>query len=312
VQNSELDDFIIQRSNGIPTYQLAVVVDDIDMGITHVIRGEDHIPNTPKQINLFKAFGRPIPEFAHLPLLQGIDGKRLSKRHGATGVDEYRVQGFLSEAIFNYLALLGWSPKSGQEILDISEIITQFSLEAISRKGAIFDSRKLEWISGQHISQASPDKLFETIAPLFEKAGLIAKEEKVERRDYIFKVIKILQIRVKTYNQFIEWGGYFFKDPENYDRVAVKKNWRSKEVNLRMDRLYTTLEKCNHFDESSIEKVVRDTADSLNIKAAFIIHPLRLALTGLGIGPGLFEIVKIIGKEAVLRRIRKACRNLPI
>jgi glutamyl-tRNA synthetase len=312
VNNDELDDFIILRSNGLPTYQLAVVVDDIDMKITHVIRGEDHIPNTPKQINLFRAFNKEIPEFAHLPLLLGLDGKRLSKRHGATGIDEYREQGYLPEAVFNYLSLLGWAPKDGQEVIDTEFIIKQFSISDITKKPAIFDPKKLEWLSGQHLSRKSTEEIFKPVTKFLEEYDLISEKDKKMKYNYIIQVIDILKARVKTYKQFAEWGKYFFGDPSEYDQKTANKHWQSPEVNSWMKKLYENLSDLELFDKDIVEIVLRKTADSIGIKAAQMIHPLRLAITGFGIGPGVFDIVQILGKETVLRRIKNALEKLPI
>ncbi|HNZ36582.1 MAG TPA: glutamate--tRNA ligase [Candidatus Marinimicrobia bacterium] len=306
VNNNELDDFIIQRSNGIPVYQMAVVVDDIDMRITHIIRGEDHIPNTPKQINLFRAFGQPIPQFAHLPLLLGPDNKRLSKRHGATGVDEYREQGFPAEAVVNYLALLGWAPQNDQEVLSIDEIIQQFQLTAISRKPAVFDIKKLEWISGEHLNRMPVAKIRSVLVPKLIAAGLINQQESENRTQYVDSVIELLRGRVRTYNQYLEWGCYFFQDPENYDEKAAAKYWHTPETNEHLAKLSQELATLTDFSANTIEETLRRTAEHAGLKAADLIHPLRLALTGFGISPGIFKVAEILGKETVLRRIQKA------
>ncbi|MFA4839321.1 MAG: glutamate--tRNA ligase [Candidatus Neomarinimicrobiota bacterium] len=308
VQNSELDDLIIQRSTGIPVYQMAVVVDDIDMNITHIIRGEDHIPNTPKQINIFKAFNREIPQFAHLPLLLGIDGKRLSKRHGATGVDAYKEMGYPAEAVFNYLALLGWSPKDGNEVLNPDEIVRQFKIHEISRKAAVFDIKKLDWISGQHLTLMNTERILSDLRPFLEQANVSidANEQKIK------DVIDMMKSRVKTYPQFVEWGKYFIIDPESYDETVIAKRWNTSEVSHRMKILKQELEKMVSFDETSIETCIRGTAERMQIKAAELIHPLRLALTGFGISPGLFEVAAFLGKETVIRRIDKAIESISI
>lgn len=310
VNNAELDDFIIQRSTGVPVYQMAVVVDDIAMGITHIIRGEDHIPNTPKQINIFRAFGQPIPEFAHLPLLLGIDGKRLSKRHGATGVDEYRDMGFPAEAVFNYLALLGWAPKNGQDVLKVSEIIPQFELSAISRKAAVFDPKKLEWVSSQHISRMEIAEIRELLIPRLIDAKIIESEVSPQLCEYIDKVIILLKERVKTFQHFIDWGAYFFQDPVNYEEKAVAKYWQDGAIVAKMTALQSEYTKLPTFDAVVLEECLRRVAETLNVKAADLIHPLRLALTGFSISPGIFQVAELLGKETVLRRISLALKKL--
>jgi glutamyl-tRNA synthetase len=310
VNNDELDDFIIQRSSGIPVYQMAVVVDDIDLRISHIIRGEDHIPNTPKQINLFKAFGQPIPQFAHLPLLLGTDNKRLSKRHGATGVDEYRAQGFPAGAVLNYLAILGWAPQNEQEVLNADEIIKQFQLTAISRKAAVFDTKKLEWISGEHLNRMPVADIKKVLIPKLIEAGLLTEKEARDREAYIDQVIELMRGRVRTYNQYLEWGGYFFRDPESYDEKAVAKYWQPLLTGKRLTALSHALANLENFSALKQEEILRQTAERDGIKAAELIHPLRLALTGFGISPGVFQVAEILGRETVLRRIQKAIDNL--
>jgi glutamyl/glutaminyl-tRNA synthetase len=199
---------------------MAVVVDDIDLKITHIIRGEDHIPNTPKQINLFRHW-QTDPAVRASALLLGTDNKRLSKLHGATGVDEYRAQGFPAEAVLNYLALLGWAPQNGQEGLSADEIIQQFQLAAISRKAAVFDTKKLEWISGEHLNRMPAAEIKTVLVPKLINAGLLGEYEVQSRTEYIDAVIGLLRGRVRTYNQYIEWGGYFFRDPQTYDEKAA-------------------------------------------------------------------------------------------
>ncbi|MCF7885447.1 MAG: glutamate--tRNA ligase, partial [Candidatus Marinimicrobia bacterium] len=194
IDNKEIDDFIIQRSNGTPTYQLAVVVDDADMRISHVIRGEDHVPNTPKQINLFEALGKKAPKYCHLPLLIGKDKKRLSKRHGATAVDQYREAGFCPEAIVNYLTLLGRSAKSDKEIMSIDEILNDFALDKISRKPTVFDIKKLEWINGKHLSQKPTEEIYKQVLPRFSEKGWV--NENPKNPSYIKTVIDLLKSRV--------------------------------------------------------------------------------------------------------------------
>ncbi len=311
VKSHELDDFIIQRSDGSPTYQLAVVVDDFEMGITHVIRGEDHLSNTPKQINLYLALEKPIPKFAHLPLLLGADGKRLSKRHGATGVDEYKALGYPSAAVFNYLALLGWAPKKGQEILDKKSIIKQFSLNGIAKKSAVYDIKKLDWISDKHISVISNDEIFENLFPIFIKKGYITENHDNNRKKYIISAINLLKSRMKNYNQFFEWGDYFFKDPEVYDNNASSKYWNNQEVTENMTQLLNKFINIQSWNQMEIENLVRTTATELGCKAGYLIHPLRLAVTGQGVSPGIFEIVELIGMKTVLKRISKAIKIFP-
>lgn len=311
VNNAEIDDFVLLRSNGFPTYQFAVVVDDIFMRISHVIRGEDHISNTPKQILLYKAFDTGIPEFAHLPLLNGTDGKRLSKRHGATGVDEYRDQGYPAEAVFNYLAILGWVPKDGNEILKPGELIQRFRLEDIARKSAVFDLKKFDWVSNEHIKRMENAEIYRNILPILMDHHLIGAEPDESGRQYILKFIDLMKSRFRNFRQFAELGSYFFKDPETYEEKAVRKNWKDAEVTGRMTILSEKLENLLEFSATSIESAVRELADELDISAGKLIHPLRLAVSGYSVGPGIFELLEFLGKETVLRRIQAALHRLP-
>ncbi|HDP67852.1 MAG TPA: glutamate--tRNA ligase [Candidatus Marinimicrobia bacterium] len=312
VNNDEIDDFILLRSNGFPTYQFAVVVDDIFMRISHVIRGEDHISNTPKQILLYKAFGAGIPEFAHLPLLNGTDGKRLSKRHGATGVDEYRDQGYPAEAVFNYLAILGWVPKDGNEILKPAELVQRFLLADIARKSAVFDLKKFDWVSNEHIKRMENAEICRHILPILIDNHLISAEPDESGRQYILKFIDLMKSRFRNFRQFAELGSYFFKDPETYEDKAVRKNWKETEVNRRMAILLDKLQQLEEFSAVSIESTVRELADELDISAGKLIHPLRLAVSGYSVGPGIFELLEFLGKETVLRRIQAALQRLPV
>ncbi|RKY61524.1 MAG: glutamate--tRNA ligase [Candidatus Neomarinimicrobiota bacterium] len=311
VNNSEIDDFIIQRSNGIPTYQLAVVVDDIFMRISHVIRGEDHISNTAKQILLYNALDYPVPEFAHLPLLNGTDGKRLSKRHGATGVDEYRDLGYPPEAVFNYLAILGWVPKDGNEILKPEELIKRFRLEDIARKSAVFDVKKFDWVSNEHIKRTDNEKIYNIVLPILIENGLVHETPDREMQKYIFKFIDLMKSRFRTYRQFAELGSYFFKDPEKYEGKAARKNWKNESVNQRMQTLLEALKELDDFSGSSTERVIRQLSEQMEISAGKLIHPTRLAVSGYGVGPGIFELLETLGKETVVRRIETALSKLP-
>ncbi len=311
VDNSEIENFVIMRADGTPTYQLAVVVDDHDMGITHVIRGDDHLSNTPKQILLYHAFGWELPVFAHVPLILGPDKRRLSKRHGATSISEYFDSGILPEALVNYLALLGWSPGDNREIMTVEELIEAFSLSGISRKSAIFDPVKLEWVNSEHIKRYSTEKLLEKVVPYLTEAGLITPEEVEQRRDYLLKVVELFKNRMKTLKDLAKYGRYFFKDPERYDPNALKKYWRP-ETKDQLAKLKAELEKLDTFTADEIEKVVRQLAAQMGVPAARLIHPERIALTGFAVSPGLFEMMEVLGKETVLRRMELALERIDL
>ncbi len=304
VNTRELDDFIILRSDGSPIYHLAVVVDDHDMRITHIIRGDDHISNTPKQILLYQAMGWALPHFAHVPLILGPDKKRLSKRHGATAVDEYQRMGILPEAMFNYLALLGWSPGDDREILSREEILTLFSLEGISKNNAVFDEKKLLWMNGQYIHNMPVEKLWPFVVELLVDRGLMNKPEAMERRAYIMQAIALLKTRVKLLTEFVDRARYFYQDPTTFDPKGLRKHLKTPEAWELLEAYSHSLEAIRDFTEQELETHLRQFAESRGVSAAKIIHPVRLALTGVTVTPGLFEVMALLGRETVLRRLR--------
>ena len=303
-KNSEIDDFIIVRRDGTPTYQLAVVTDDSEMDITHVIRGDDHLSNTPKQINIFNALGLDIPVYSHLPMILGADGKRLSKRHGAASVIEFQKEGIFPEALLNHLALLGWSPKDDTEQMPMDELIRRFRIEQVSRKSAIFDYKKLLWMNGRHLSSKPTDELIR----ILEK-----KWKTTDRwdRSYVEKVVDIVKTRANSSSELLQFSDYFFEDPKKYDEKAMRKYWSDDQVNERIRQLKELLDDLAEFSEENIEVAVRSKADSLEVKAALLIHPVRLALTGYGVSPRLFMIMELLGKGVVSRRLDTALENLP-
>ena len=304
VHTRELDDFIILRSDGSPIYHLSVVVDDHDMEITHVIRGDDHISNTPKQILLYQALGWQIPQFAHVPLILGPDKKPLSKRHGAAAVDEYQRMGILPEAMFNYLALLGWSPGDDREILSRQEVIELFSLEGISRTNAVFDEKKLIWMNGQYIHQQEVTKLWPYVQELLVERGILSKQEAIEQRQYVMKTIALLKTRVKLLTDFVDSARYFYEDPQVFDARGLRKYMKTEEAWERLQQYVQSLESLPEFTETALEDHLRQFAASIGVSAAKIIHPVRLALTGVTVSPGLFEVMELLGREVVLRRLK--------
>ena len=305
INNREIDDFIILRSDRSPVYQLAVVVDDHDMGITHVIRGDDHLSNTPKQILLYLAFGWNIPLFVHLPLILGPDKKRLSKRHGATSVEEYRKAGVLPEAMFNYLVFLGWSPGENREIMSREEIINRFSLDGISKNSPIFDEKKLFWMNGPYLSHKDAAELLPEIVRIWEENGFLDKKRSAEEKEWLLAVIDLLKTRAHNFADFADMGSYFFLDPESYQAKGVKKYFDNSKVWKWLEKTALKLSELTEFNETTIEETVRGIAAEYEIAAAKLIHPLRLALTGRTASPGLFEVMKLLGKETVLRRLQK-------
>ncbi|MCK4966071.1 glutamate--tRNA ligase, partial [bacterium] len=309
VNNSEIDDFIILRSDNTPTYQAAVVSDDCSMNITHVLRGDDHLSNTPKQILLYKALNFPIPHFGHVPLIVGINKKKLSKRYGPVSVKEYKDNGILPEALFNFLVLLGWAPGNDQEFFSDSQLLELFSLEGISKTNAVFDIKKLEWMNGKYISTKNDDELLPLITPLWIKYHMISERDVSEKRTYLLKVINLLKSRVRKLTEFAEYGNYFFIDPSHFDESAQKKYWKET-AKERLKELSGVLESITDFNEDTTEPALRKLAESKSIGAGKYIHPARLALTGFGVSPGLFEVMVLLGKETVLRRIKNAVEYL--
>ena len=277
------------------------------MDITHVIRGEDHLSNTPKQLLLFDGLDAKEPIYAHLPLILGSDNRRLSKRHGATAVAEFRKQGIFPEALLNHLSLLGWSPKDDTEFMDLNEILKRFRLDNVSRKSAVFDHKKLLWINGQHLSSKSSGELL----PLVEKKWNLSVAE-IAGSVYLMRVLDIVKARAKTYEELISFGYYFFNDPVEFDENASKKYWSDNAVNENISILLDNLSNLDDYSEEKLEEVLRSTAESIGVKAASLIHPTRLALTGFGVSPGIFEVMNLLGKEVVLRRLKSANEKFPV
>jgi len=310
VSHEQLDDFILLRSDGIPTYHLAVVVDDHEMGITHVIRGDDHLSNTPKQVLLYRAFGWPLPEFAHVPLILGPDRKRLSKRHGATSVGEYAAKGYLPEAVLNFIALLGWNPGDDREIMSLDELIEAFDLSGISKSSAIFDETKLEWMNGVYIASYDVERLTDKALPFFAEALGLSEDDLRARREYLRRVVELLRLRVRKLSDFPRIGRYFFEDPQEFEAKGVRKHFGEPGVAEHLSLLADELERCEPFEAASVEQALRGLAERLGLKAARLIHPARLAVTGLTGGPGLFELFEVLGKEVVVRRLRRAAEAI--
>ncbi len=308
--NSEINNFVILRSDGVPTYHLAVVVDDHDMGITHSIRGDDHISNTPKHVLLYRALGWDVPQYAHVPLILGEDKKRLSKRHGAASVLEYAQMGILPEALVNYLALLGWSAGDDREIYTIPELIQAFSINGISRKSAVFDPKKLEWVNSEHIKIYPTEKLLEKVLPSLKEAHLVTDFDAERKVPYLLQVLELFKTRMKTTKDLAKYGRYFFKDPERYDEKALKRFWEGEETKQRMQKLKERLEQLEDFTAGPIEEVTRSLASELGVPAAKLIHPTRILLTGFSVSPGLFEMMEVLGKETCLRRIERGLEVL--
>ena len=307
-----IEDIILLRSNGSPTYNLSCVSDDIEMRVTHVIRGDDHISNTPKQILLYRAAAAPPPHFAHLPLILGPDKKRLSKRHGAVSVTEYRDQGYLPQAMFNFLALLGWSPGEGREKMTREEMTAAFRLEDINRKGAVFDEQKLEWLNSRYINDLPADRLAAMIRPGLQAEGLWVRDldEGGARRAWFLGVIEALKARSKRLPDFVRDARPFLSDEFDYRPEAVDKHLKGggkpggpAAVAGRMRALRDALARVEPFNEPLTEAALRSLAEARGDKPADYIHPLRVALVGTAVSPGVFTVLVLIGRERALRRL---------
>jgi glutamyl-tRNA synthetase len=307
IDGANVEDFVIARSDGQPTYQLSVVSDDIEMGITHVVRGDDHISNTPKQILLYRAVGAPVPQFAHVPLILGPDKKRLSKRHGATSVTEYAREGYLPEAMVNFLALLGWSPGSAdREIYTRDELVAIFTLEGISGGNAVFNTEKLDWFNQQYLARLAPDDLAARLKPLLESAGLWRDEFAGSRRAWFFSVLALLTPRAKHLGDFVTQGRPFFADTIELDPSAVEKHLRVAGMREHLTAVAAAFDTLESFDLVTTEAALRSTAEVRGVKAASLIHAVRVSVTGKTASPGLFEVLALLGRDLVRSRLSAA------
>jgi glutamyl-tRNA synthetase len=304
-EHANIEDFVVLRSDLHPTYHLSVVVDDIDMAITHVIRGDDHISNTPKHVLLFGAFGADAPRFAHVPLILGTDKKRLSKRHGATSVTEYERLGYLPEAMINFLALLGWSPGDDRELMSREELKAAFSLEGISGGNAVFNPEKLDWMNGQYVARLSSEELAARVEPLLQVAGLWPANAAPDRRAWLMRLLELLRPRAKRLTDFVDQARPFLSDTVEYERDAVEKHLRVVGLDEHLGALVSTLRTTSPFDEPHVEAAVRGTAAQRGLKAGTLIHAVRVGVTGRATSPGLFEVLTLLGPERSVARLEQ-------
>jgi glutamyl-tRNA synthetase len=291
-----LDDFVLVRSDGHPLYHFCVCVDDTEMRITHVIRGDDHLANTPKHVALFRALGAPVPQFAHLGMILGTDRKKLSKRHGAAAVEEWRDEGILPEALFNFLALLGWAPGENREILSRAEMESEFSLDRVGASPSVFDPEKLLWMNAQYMTRMPAEELLRRAAP-HAAAGL-------PDRDTALKAIELHRTRARSTVEMGRALSAYARDPETYEPDGMRKQVKP-ETPAQLARLIARLEAQQDWSVAALEAALRETAEGLGISAGKLIHPVRLALTGVTVGAPLFDVVALLGKETALRRLRK-------
>jgi glutamyl-tRNA synthetase len=310
-QNGVIDDLVILRSDGSPTYNLAVASDDAEQHISHVIRGDDHLSNTPKQVLLYEALGRPVPIFGHVPMILGSDGKRLSKRHGATAVGDYQSQGLLPEAMVNFLALLGWSPGEDLEVMPVEEVVQRFGMERVLKKSAVFDLKKLDWLSGQHFNSSPAEALEPALTHALEAVGLANKEELAERREWYLSLIDLLKTRARRLPDLVDLARPFLVGEPELDPDAVAKYWLKSpaEVLEQFKSLRTRLDAAT-WDQEALEGVIRGYAQEIGVGAGKVIHPLRVAVTGREMSPGIFEVLVFLGRDTVLARLDGAVSRL--
>jgi len=310
VENSILEDFVLLRTDGIPTYHLGVVVDDLDMQITHVIRGADHISNTPKQILLYRAAGAPVPEFAHLPLILGPDKQRLSKRHGATSVMAYAEMGYLADAFFNFLALLGWSPGDDREMLSRRELIELFSLEGVGKANAVFGLDKLDWFNGQYIRNTSPEDLSAMVARELKSAKVWGDPNSPSSN--LHATVDLLKSRAKRLSDFSSTFRAFFTDDYVYEKAAAEKFLADARLKDLIPALLNLYREDHAYTIESTEQILRHFAEKEGVKAGLLINALRVGLTGQGVAPGLFEVMQVLGREKTLARMQRLGEHLRI
>lgn len=319
-ENAVLDDFILVKSDGMPTYNFACVVDDAAMEISHVVRAEEHLSNTPKQILLYQALGYRLPVFAHVPMILAPDRSKLSKRHGATSVEEFRDQGYLPEALINYLALLGWSPEDGVEIRPREEIVRLFSLERVSRTAAIYDVKKLTWMNGHYLREGDLDRITGLAISFLERAGLLPSAPaglparaspstlilSGASYEYIRRVVGSVRDRVKTLAELADAASYFFTDDFEYEEKGLRKYLARPGVASLLGKARERLAAADPFTVEATEAAYRELIDQLGISGGELIHPSRVALTGRTVGPGLFDIIALLGKDKCLERLDRA------
>ena len=300
-----IDDQVLLKSDGFPTYHLANIVDDHLMEVTHVIRGEEWLPSTPKHVLLYEAFGWTPPNFAHLPLLLNADRSKLSKRQGDVAVEDYRDKGYLPDALVNFVALLGWNPSATEEIFRMEELIAQFELERVNKGGAVFNREKLDWMNSEYIRKMSVPELLPLVRPLAVARGYEVSES------YLTAVVGLMQERVHTLPDFVDFASYFFQSPTDFDEKYKQKHWSeaSREAVTALIEAFRATEDWSH---TALEAIVRTMAEARGTSAGKLIHPIRLVVSGRGMGPGLFEMLAVIGKEECLRRMEHAVRTLPL
>ncbi len=299
IKNEELDDLIIARSDGTPTYNLVVVIDDLDMGMTHIIRGDDHLNNTPRQINILKAMGADIPEYAHLPMILDEQGAKLSKRHGAANLLNYREEGYLSEALLNYLVRLGWS-HGDQEIFSVAEMIELFDLDDINKSASCINPEKLLWLNQHYIKESDPQHIAKHLAWHMDKQGI-----NTDNGPQLADVVKALSERAKTLVEMAQSSRYFYEDFAEFDEKAAKKNFKA----AALEALKIMLERftaVDQWDGEALHQIVLDVTEKLGLKLGKVAQPLRVAVTGAGMSPSIDVTLELVGRKRCLQRMNRA------
>ncbi len=303
VRNEEIEDFVLLRSNGLPTYQLGAVVDDLDMRITHIIRGADHLSNTPKQVMIYEALGAKPPIFAHVPLILGPDRTRLSKRHGATSVGSYTEEGFLPEAFRNFLALLGWSPGDDSEYMTVDELISRFSLSGVSRTNAVFDRAKLEWFNSQYLQKMPIEELLPYVRAQLQKENLWKPEWDGVEKDWFVRAVDLIRPRTRFVIDFTGWARAFFTDDFDYEQAARDKFWKDEKVPMLLEKVVQALTALPDWNHDACDHALRQVAADGGVKAGVLINATRVAIVGRAVAPPLFDTMVVLGREKVISRI---------
>ncbi len=305
--SSQFDDFIIIKSDGFPTWLFSCVIDDGDMGITHVIRGEDHISNTPRQILLARALGFNIPQYAHLPLIFGNDGTPLSKRHGTTSLNAFRERGYCEQGLLNYLALLGWGPSDNKEFFMLKDLIRSFSLKGVSKTNAVFDEKKLNHINALHLKEMNVEEYCSRGILYFSDKD---KEPTINDKEKLCCLLKVYKERIECFSDLYERADYFFNDCVSFETNAVNKYLSDENIPKYLMKLIQVLQQLESFDDmQKLEHFVRSLAEELGIKAAKLIHPIRVSITGKSASPGVFDVMSLLGKDKVLLRLKYVVDN---
>ena len=306
IQNADIEDFVLLRSSGVPTYQLSVVVDDIDMRITHIIRGADHLSNTPKQVLIYQALGAPAPIFAHVPLILGADRTRLSKRHGATSVGSYADEGFLPEAFRNFLALLGWSPGEDLEYLRTPDLIARFALTGVSRTNGVFDRAKLEWFNTQYLQKPPVEEVLPFVEAELKRAKLWDGSQASTDRTWFAKTVDLIRPRTRLLGDFTTWARAFFTDDFDYEVEAREKFWKDERLPAMLGKIADALAALPEWNHDACDAALRAVAAAESVKAGLLINATRVAIVGRAVAPPLFETMVVLGQDRAVDRLRRA------